>query len=268
MGNEILDINGLDSLLNGNTTEATATQETATATTAATTDEGTSTTEETTGADVPGGDPNLESSEQDNDKKDSDEGAQKEKTGNYNAAMAKMRIEHAKSQKALQQLAQALGIQETDPSKLGDRLVDMAQQKLAKDANVPVELYKELNSTKEQLAAVQYQQNQITAREKFMSVKEAFGLDDKALLKFAEQLDKEGINAITNPNVDLEYEYYKRNREALEQKRIAQAVEEALRKSNTAETKSTKPSTEQGKKEEPVDKINNVSALNSLLDGK
>ena len=50
---------------------------------------------------------------------------------------------------------------------------------------------------------------------------------------------------------------------------VKPAVEEALRKSNTAEAKSTKPGDKQGKQTDDSDtKINNVSALNSLLDGK
>lgn len=215
-----------------------------------------------------GGGQNLETSKDGNTTGDDskDVGSQQSK---INAAMARMRVENSQYQKTLQQIAQALGIKENDPAKLGDVLVNMAQEKLAKDANVPVELYKELHTTKEQLAAIQYQQNQMSAKEKFMAVKQAYGLDDQTLLAFAKQLDDEGINAITNPNVDLEYEYYKRNREAIEQKRIAKAVEEALRNSQQADNNSTTPSKQQGAAQGTNDvKINNVSALNDLLDGK
>lgn len=247
------DMNDLNSLLDGNTIEKTV-------------EEPVVEVEKPIESTDSGGDLSLESSTEETPAVD--EGASKQQSSKQNAAMAKMRIEYTKQQKTISQLAKALGIQESDPEKLGDMLINMAQEKLAKDSNVPVELYKELNSTKEQLAAVQFQQNQVSAKSKFMQVKETFGLDDKSLMKFAEQLDTEGINAVTDPNVDLEYEYYKRNREALEQKKITQAVEEALRKSNTAETKSTKPGTQTGKQEEEDVKINNVSALNSLLDGK
>ena len=215
-----------------------------------------------------GGGQNLEPSKDSNttDGNSKDGGTQQSKV---NAAMARMRVENSQYQKTLHQIAQALGIKENDPAKLGDVLVNMAQEKLAKDANVPVELYKELHTTKEQLAAIQYQQNQMSAKEKFMAVKQAYGLDDTTLLAFAKQLDDEGVNAVTNPNVDLEYEYYKRNREAIVQKRIAKAVEEALRNSQQADNKSTTPSKSQGAPQNtPEPKVNNVAALNDLLDGK
>lgn len=260
------DLNALNSLLDGNTTEQPVTPTEPEVETLAEPEVETPAVEEPIESSDSGGDPSLESSEASPEGSE-DEG--KQQSGRHNAAMARMRIEHSKAQRTISELAKALGIQETDPDKMGDMLVNMAQEKLAKDSNIPVELYKELNSTKEQLAAVQYEQNQVSAKAKFMEVKKAFELDDKALLAFAQQLDNEGVNAITNPNVDLEYEYYKRNRAALEQKRINAAVEEALRKSNTAEAKSTKPGDKQGKQTDDSDtKINNVSALNSLLDGK
>ena len=249
-------VGGLDSLLGGNTPEPEPEPETDT----------TDDIQEPSGLDD-GGDPDLDSSEDDEPKAQDDGDVQRQQQA-ANSAFARMRVENTQYAKTLQELAKALGIQEQDPRKLGDMLVNMAQEKLANDANVPVELYQELHQTKEQLAAVQYQQNQIAAREKFMAVKETYGLDDKELVAFAKQLDEDDINAVMNPNVDLEYEYYKRNREAIEKKRIAQAVEEALRKSNAAEQNSTTPPKQQGGNKEPVEKINNVSALEELLNNK
>lgn len=251
---QINDIAGLDSLLDGNTTNTNPEPE-------PNQNSEPPQNQEPAGS---GGDPSLESS----GAEPLDDNSVKQQQAAQNAAFARMRTELSHSTKTIQQIAKALGIQETDPIKLGDMLVNLAQEKLAKEANVPVELYKELNSTKEQLAAVQYQQNQVTARQKFMEVKEAYGLDDKQLIAFAQQLDNEGLNAVTNPNIDLEYEYYRRNRQAIEEKKIAKAVEEALRKSNLADTQSTKPGAQQGGGQETGDKINNVSALNDLLDGK
>lgn len=259
----VFDVNALDSLLGGNTpnTEPEPAPEKPK-------DE---TTPEETDTDNPGGGPNLESPEgQDvnNEDKPEGEGTQQQKPGNHNAVMARMRVENTRNQRVITELAKALGIQEQDPEKIGDALIQMAQEKLAKKANIPVELYQELHSTKDELAQIKFQQNQITARSKFMELKETYGLSDDELMKFAGALDAEGINAVTNPQVDLEYEYYKRNREALEQKRIQKAVEEALRKSTAADTNSTKPDNVQGKPgDDTPDKINNVSALNSLLDG-
>jgi len=262
------DISALDSLLDGNTTNTdpeekdekdldTNGQSTAT--------DGQAVADDGADSDAPegGGPDNLESPEG-----TESEGEGEKQKAAQNAAFAKLRAEKTQYERTIKELAKALGIQEGDPSKLGNALIEMAQAKLAKDANVPVELYKELNATKEQLAIVQHQQNQVTAREKFMGVKEQFGLDDKELIAFAKELDDAGINLIENPDIDIEYEYYKRNRQAIEQKRIQQAVEEALRKSTMADEKSTTPTKAKGKPAGPETKVDNVSALNDLLDGK
>jgi hypothetical protein len=264
---EEFDVNALDELLSGNTTNNEP------ETTPEETDDVEPTEDTTVETTDGGGQDNLESSEepaQETDKKpESDEGVDKQQAqASHNAAFAKMRKENTRLSRTVQQMAQALGIQEDDPAKVSEVLVEMAQNKLAKEANLPVEVYKELNQTKEQLHMLQLQQNQVTAREKFAGLKAEFDLDDKELIKFATQLDDDGINVVQNPNVDLTYEYYKRNRQALEEKRIAKAVEEALRKSNTADSKSSTPGNQQGKKADAEGKVNNVSALNDLLNSK
>ena len=257
------DINALDSLLSGNTTNA-AKEEPPETTEAPPSETDPDFTSDDGGTDdTDGGGPdNLDSSTTPDD-----EGTKNKAT--QNAAFARLRTENKQLATTVQQIAQALGINEKDPVKMGEALVQMAQAKLAKDSNLPVEVYKELTSTKEQLAALQMQQNAVTAREKFSALKAEFELDDKELIKFATILDQEGINVIQNPDVDLSYEYYRRNRKALEEKRIAKAVEDALKKSSTADAKSTTPSKQQGKAADTTPaKINNINALDGLLSGK
>lgn len=257
------DLNALDSLLSGNTTTATPPVTETIEDVTPTTEDPTTIDEGTDDIDG-GGQDNLESSK---DEPEDDDGNKSKAT--QNAAFARLRTENKQLAATVQQIAQALGIKDKDPSKMGEALVQMAQAKLAKDNNLPVEVYRELTSTKEQLAELQMQQNTISARDKFTALKAEFELDDKQLIKFAGQLDAEGINIIQNPNVDLSYEYYRRNRKELEEKRIAKAVEDALKKSSTADAKSSTPSKQQGKSTDTTPaKVNNISALNGLLDGK
>lgn len=260
---EINSVNALDDLLSGNTTNEppkeppAEEEEKEKELVPEETDETTTVESET---DNEGDDPNLDSSTAEDD-------GQKQKA--LNAAFARMRIENQNYQKTIKQIAEALGIEETDPAKMGETLVDLAHKKLAEKRNIPVELFKDYQTTKEQLAELQRSQNQTLARDKFAFVKRAFELNDDELMTFARQLDADGIDLIANPNIDIEYEYYRRNRQALEDKKIAKAVEEALRKANTAEAQSTTPSKQQGKQTEPeTAKVNNVAALESLLSGK
>ena len=262
------DMNALDSLLDGKTIDTEPNPETDPVEPTTEEPEGTEKTDPTDG----GGQNNLESpnepGQEGNKEPEEGEGSNDKSQATTNAAFARLRTENKKYAKTIQQLADALKIEEKDPEKLGDALVNMAQARLAKEANLPVEVYKELTSTKEQLEELRMQQNAVTAREKFAALKAEFELDDKALIQFASTLDNEGVNLIQNPDMDLAYEYYRRNRKELEEKRIAKAVEEALRKSNTAESKSSTPGKQQGKKQEQEGKINNVSALNDLLNSK
>jgi hypothetical protein len=231
-------------------------------------------TETPDAADV-GGDPNLES---DTPPEKSEEGAEGKQTedpaleaerSRANAAFAKMRAENTKYTKVMSQLAQALGIDMGNPSEAADRLAELAVQKLAAAQNVPVELYRELNMTKDQLQQMQYTQNVATAREKFGTLKTTYNLTQPELEAFAAKLDEEGIMIVQDPSIDLEYHYYRLYKNKIEEKRIQAAVEAALKKSNTADSKSTTPSKQSSRTHESSDaKINTVSALNDLLDGK
>ena len=190
-------------------------------------------------------------------------------TDKQNAAFAKMRVELNQTNKALRELAKALGIEEVDPVKQRDKLLELAYEKLAEQKNVPKELYKELTTTKEQLAMLQMQQNQAKAKEKLMDLASVYELDKDELIKFARQLDEQGINLIENPDVDLEYYYYRMNRQAIEEKKIQKAVEEALKrdKQNSQHSSTPNKQSAKGGNDEPP-KINSVDALNALLDGK
>lgn len=216
-----------------------------------------------TGDATEGGDPDLDSSKE---AASDDEGAKQQAA--QNRAFAQMRMQLSKYDKTIKELAKALGIEESDPNKLSDNLIQMAQTKLAKEQNVPVELYRELESTKEQLAIIQMQQNESLAVDKLMKVKETYGLSQDELIQFAKELDEDNISLAANPNIDAEYEYYKRNREKLEEKRIAAAVEEALKNASKADSQSSTPSKLKGKGDTGEAKIDNVSALNEFLENK
>lgn len=267
-----MDVNALDSLLDGNTTNTTVTEDGTETNTGAEGSqlgqdvppiEGEQSTNSDTGETTEGGDPNLESSTEDAAE---DEGA-KQRASAQNKAFAQMRVQLTQYDKTIKALAKALGLDTNDP-RLNDNLINMAQTKLAQQQNVPVELYKELESTKERLAAMEIQHNESLAVDKLMGVKEAYGLTQEELVKFAKQLDQDGISLAANPHIDAEYEYYKRNREAIEQQKINAAVEAALKGASQAETQSTSPNKLQGKGSTDEPKIDNVSALNDFLENK
>lgn len=273
---EINSISGLDALLAGNPPAAqpnnesppTEAPEPATETPEATdpTDAGETTDPAPQGDAGNGGDPNLES---EGGTEKPEEGVPNPQESKANAAFARMRTEMSEANKVIMQLAKALDLDVNDPIAARQMLQNMSANKLAEKAQLPLEVYNELNTTKEQLAQIQYQQRQVQVRDSLLGIKDQYGLSDKEIMDFANKLDAEGVNPIQNPNVDLEYEFYRRNRDMIEKKRIEKAVAEALRKSNTADKHSSTPSKQQGKGagigETP--KVNSVSALNDLLKG-
>lgn len=221
-----------------------------------------------------GGDPSLEPSDQGQPEGDEPEGDVKDKSdggvpadqAKQNAAFAKLRKEATDYKKAIDSISKALGIEEGQDGDKVKKLVDMAHERLAKQDNVPVEVFKELEQTRTQLASLQQEQNLRTAQSKFMKLQEQFGLEEEQLMQFARTLDTEGISVIEDPKIDLEYEYYKRNRQAIEEQKINAAVEAALKGDKAADKKSTTPSKQSSKGNPEPKKVNSVDALNELLD--
>jgi len=214
-----------------------------------------------------GGDPNLKPGQTTDPASTVPGESETQVPAKNDAAFAKLRIEATESNRVIMELAKALDLDVKDPVAARQMLLNMSSQKLAEKAQLPVDVYNELNSTKDQLAQIQYQQRQVSVRESLLDIKTRYNLDDKEILNFANTLDAEGVNPLIDPSVNLDYEFYKRNAQALEKKRIDKAVEEALRKNNTAEQHSSTPSKAQGgTPPAPASgKINTVAGLNDLL---
>lgn len=254
---DVNSLDALDQLLSGNT------QQTTEPTTEPTTDPAS-----TTNTDPAGGDPNLD------DPAKTDPAKEEPKPDpvqdpKLNAAMAKLRMEAAQSSKVINELAKALGITETDPTKRTEVLLDLAYKKIAQANNAPVELYKELDQTKERMAQLQMQQNVTIAREKFFDLQTQYSLTQEELVDFANKLDEQGIILQNDPNVDLNALFIQMNFNTLLEKRTKAAVEAALKTSNKADTNGSTPpaSTSKGGDPEPP-KVNSVSALDAILAGK
>jgi len=263
-GEAVNSIAALDALLGGNTPPPAAPTEPPAATDPATppATEDVAITKPADG----GGDPNLEPPAEPEPPADGGE-AERAK---QNAAFAKLRAQNAQLQKTMDQLSKALGIDDKDPEAKANKLLQMAQEKLAQQSSLPVEVFNKLQQTEEELAVLRQNQNAIAARDKFFDLQKTYELDQNELVGFAKQLDEAGINVALDPSIDLEYHYYRLNRAKIEEKRIAAAVQAALTKSNTAENQGSATSKQRGKAEEPNTdaKVNNVAALNALLNGK
>ena len=262
---DVNSLDALDQLLSGNTPPATDPAVPPTTDPGTTTDPATTTT-----TDPAGGDPNLDDP---NKAKDTNTNPEPKpdpvQDPKLNAAMAKLRMEAAQSSKVINELAKALGITETDPTKRTEVLLDLAYKKIAQANNAPVELYKELDQTKERMAQLQMQQNVTIAREKFFDLQTQYSLTQEELVDFANKLDEQGIILQNDPSIDLNSLFIQMNFNTLLEKRTKAAVEAALKTSNKADTNGSTPpaNTSKGGDPEPP-KVNSVSALDAILAGK
>lgn len=185
------------------------------------------------------------------------------------AAFAKMRTENKKLSNTIAQIAEALGI-DAAGGDISDNLLELATQKLAEKKELPVEVYKELNNTKEQLNKLQQAQNIETARGKLDDIKNKYNLKPQDLGKFLDMIEAEGINPIADPMIDLEYHYYRLNKDAILADVKEKARQEAIK--NSSAGNGNKPSKLSSKSKPTDDKddksVTSVSGLNALLDSK
>lgn len=262
-------VDGLDALLNtGNTSEEETGAEETDETDSEDNDE-----DQESGNDS-GGDQSLngeDDTDAEDDKEEDEKDTQPKKTepdAKANAAFAKMRTENVNLKKTVQQIAKALGIDPNKPDVL-DNLTKMAAKKLAEEAKLPVEVYNELTATREQLSQLQQKQNIETARRKVYDLRTAYSLDDNSVGTFLDQLEAEGIDPIANPEIDLEYHYYRMNKDAIIEAEREKARQEAIRssagsKTKTSKTKGSTPASQIDSDE----KIDTVKGLDALLNGK
>lgn len=257
MDNEIMDVNLLDSLLDGKTIE--------TSNDPAPGGDPENLEGNDPGTEVPEGDPTPEGDPEPAPAPSADPNAQEE-INRTNAAFAKMRVENTQMAKTIKQIAQALGINHADMGAVLAELQGAAVNKLAQANQISPEVYQELEENRERLQQLQLQQNLQLAKEKFIGLQEEFGLTQDELMNFLNLLDTNGINVIQDPSIDVGLLYVRYNHTAMIEKAAQKAREEALKQDNKANQSSTTPSKQSGKPpEDDSDRIESIDGLNALL---
>lgn len=185
-----------------------------------------------------------------------------------NYAFAQMRTELNANKALLAKLATAAGIQYTDENDLTAKLNDSALTQLAQRQNVPVDLLKRMETLEQNNAAYEMEQRKTETMLSFQKLQTTYGLTNDELLAFAQELDEKGMNPFTS-RINIDSTYRDLHFDDIVNKRVATAVEEALKKSSVADTHSSTPNRSTGKGDNNGDgkKINTVSQLSALLDG-
>jgi len=163
-----------------------------------------------------------------------------------NRAFAEMRVKTQKYEKILKSLGNLLGAQDpNDPDAILNLVQEKVLQAQAKQQNIPVELLQKLDfleaeSQERQKAALTQQ-----ALIGFQNVKNQFGLDDKGLDAFADELAQNGINPFAQ-QIDLVKVYRDFHFEDIIAKEVQKAVEAERQRALKAAKESTTPGSATG----------------------
>lgn len=165
-------------------------------------------------------------------------------------------------------MATAAGIQYTDENDLIAKLNDNALNQLAQRQNVPVDLLKRMETLEQNNAAYEMEQRKTETMLSFQKLQTTYGLTNEELMAFAQELDEKGMNPFAS-RINIDATYRDLHFDEIVNKRVAAAVEEALKKSSVADTHSSTPNRSTGKGDNNGDgkKITTVSQLSALLDG-
>lgn len=185
-----------------------------------------------------------------------------------NYAFGQMRTELNANKALLAKLATAAGIQYTDENDLIAKLNDNALNQLAQRQNVPVDLLKRMETLEQNNAAYEMEQRKTETMLSFQKLQTTYGLTNDELMAFAQELDEKGMNPFAS-RINIDATYRDLHFDEIVNKRVAAAVEEALKKSSVADTHSSTPNRSTGKGDNNGDgkKITTVSQLSALLDG-
>ena len=165
----------------------------------------------------------------------------------------------------LSKIAKANGIEFKNKADLLSKLNQATTVKLAKKSGVTPELYNEIEQLRGQNEQFQAYQDQTRIQNGFQELITSYGLDQKGLTKFAQELDSKGLNPFINRDVDIVNQYERLHMKDIIDARVQEGLKAAMQidakggKNGATVTKNRKPSG--GGKES----ITTVEGLDSLL---
>ena len=188
-------------------------------------------------------------------------------TSKMNLAFGQMRKENKELQNTLLKVAKAYGIDASNPREVIEKLNQDVLTKQAEQQKVPVELLTRMQTLEEQNNAFLEAQRQQALTNGFITLATEYNLDEKALMSFASELDAAGFDLVSQ-DIDIVQLYKSVHADDIIAAKVKAGIEQALKKSNEADTHSTVPGKNQNAGGGGAQtKIENMAQLNSFLDG-
>lgn len=188
-------------------------------------------------------------------------------TSKMNLAFGQMRKENKELQSTLLKVAKAYGIDANNTKEVLEKLNQDVLTKQAEQQKVPVELLSRMQTLEEQNNAFLEAQRQQALTNGFITLATEYNLDEKALTSFASELDAAGFDLVSQ-DIDIVQLYKSVHADDIIAAKVKAGIEQALKKSNEADTHSTIPGKNQNAGGGGTQtKIENMAQLNSFLDG-
>lgn len=183
-------------------------------------------------------------------------------------AFAELRVKNKEYDKAVVQIAKLAGIPMENPTEALKWLTTELTRIQSQGGKINDATLKEIGKAQEIVTEQAKAEIASAARTGFDTLAKTHGLDDKALLAFAAQLEAKGINPFSQKDVDVIGQYRLMNYDNL----IAQAVErgkqEEIARRTKAQTHSTTPQPKVGGATATGESLNTVDALSKFLNQK
>lgn len=178
------------------------------------------------------------------------------------AAFAQLRVQNKEQQKLINGIAAILGVKDTNPEIVMQKLNDLIVQSQAKSAGVPEEVYRRLQMLEQRDQEYTQQQLRAQAYTGFQKVKDKYNLTTEQLAQFATALAESGNNPFEKP-VDILKEYRNMYFEDIIKIERAKAVQEEVERQKKVENHGTNPGKNSGPggNTEP-ERISTVAQLN------
>lgn len=183
-------------------------------------------------------------------------------------AFAELRVKNKEYNKAVVQIAKLAGVPIENPTEALKWLTTELTRIQSQGGKINDATLKEIGKAQEIVTEQAKAEIASAARTGFDTLAKSHGLDDKALLAFAAQLEAKGINPFSQKGVDVIGQYRLMNYDDL----IAQAVErgkqEEIARRTKAQTHSTTPQPKVGGATDAGESLNTVDALSKFLNQK
>lgn len=182
-------------------------------------------------------------------------------------AFAQMRIANKQQQQLINQIAQVVGVTNTnDPNAVMSALQGLVIKAQSQKQGIPEDVLARLTMLENKDQEHQKQQAYLAAGRGFHNIKEKFGLSDDGLEAFAKELIADGLNPYEQP-IDLMREFKTRHFDELIEQAVQRGIDQEAKRAAKAGTQSSTPNSTVGaQNDSELPKINSVAELNKFLE--